>query len=157
MPNEGGVVATQGQIIGTLKEFDPKINSWEVHKRQLKQFFNINNITKDDKRRALLLHSLNEFAFKLLSDLCVPEIAENKSFESLTQLLDDYFSTKKSVWGERYHFYAAKQEKDESLVNWSARVRHLATYCNFNENLPIVLRDKFVFGLANTSLLEKVF
>ena len=50
---------------------------------------------------------------------------------------------------ESYSFHRCFQEENETVSVYSARLRHLASTCNFGEFLNRSLRDQFVCGIRN--------
>ena len=50
---------------------------------------------------------------------------------------------------ERFHFHRRVQAVDESIVEFDAALRKLATYCEFGGALEETLCDQFVCGLRH--------
>lgn len=46
-----------------------------------------------------------------------------------------------------FHFYKRTQNQQESVAQFVAELRWLATHCQFGDNLDEALRDWFVCGL----------
>ena len=64
---------------------------------------------------------------------------------------------KKLILAERYRFYAYEQQDKESLSDYLAELRRLASKCQWSEGyLTDNLRDKFVMGLRNERLLQQL-
>ena len=64
---------------------------------------------------------------------------------------------KKLVLAERYHFYAYKQQDKQSLSDYLAELRRLASSCQWSaEYLADNLRDKFMMGIRNERLLQQL-
>lgn len=143
-------------LYGVQHIFDGKVNNWQVHKKRLGQFFIANNITDNEKKRAVLLNGLAEETFKLLDDLVLPNMAETSTYKDLIKKLDSHFSQEKLVMAERYNFYATRKTRSESYTEYVARLKSLATNCNFGALLATVLRDKFVAGLEAGPVLDKL-
>ncbi|KAJ8916931.1 hypothetical protein NQ315_013403 [Exocentrus adspersus] len=61
-----------------------------------------------------------------------------------------------NVWRERRKFYEAKQEINENVADYYARIRSLAVNCNFQVNLTEVLKDKLISGLKRGPILDWV-
>ncbi|KAF6213787.1 hypothetical protein GE061_011509 [Apolygus lucorum] len=55
-------------IVGRLREFTPA-NDWTIAKPRMNNFFEANGIKKDERKRALMLNSLDESAYKLITGL----------------------------------------------------------------------------------------
>lgn len=56
-------------IIGTLEPFRPDSGKWSVYEKRLQQFYIINGITTDEKKKAYLLTILRAENCDLLWDL----------------------------------------------------------------------------------------
>ena len=76
--------------------------------------------------------------------------------EEITQLLLEHCKPKHLVVVESFNFYNAKQEDGESISNFLVRFKHLASTCEFESFLKRALRDKFVSGLKDDRIQEKV-
>lgn len=144
-------------IFGSIREFNPEINIWDIYKKQLNHFFTANGITEAGKKKAMLLANLSESAYKLLSNLCIPAEPDTKEYKDLVQVLDSHFSPKKSGFAERQKFYTASKISSESLAEWAARVQSLAVDCKFGSELETAIRDKFIMGLEQGPIKDKLF
>ncbi|XP_068748909.1 uncharacterized protein [Montipora capricornis] len=74
---------------------------------------------------------------------------QGKAFEALCELLQEHFKPKGLEVAVSYRFHRCCQEENETVSVHSARLRHLASTCNFGEFLNHSLRDQFVCGLRN--------
>lgn len=149
--------------VGMLSVFNHEINDWVLFKGRLQQWFIANDISEENdkagvKRSAVLLTSLSENSFKLVSDLAFPADLSTLTYLNLIGLLDGHFKQKKCTFAERHKFHIAVQRSDESNGEWAARVRNLASECGFpTSNLDEMLRDRFVLGLNGTAERDKLF
>lgn len=144
-------------VVGNVSEFNPNEGNWNVFKKKLKQFYIANNFKDEDRKRAILLHSVCDETYSLLIDLCSPEEPENVKFEDIIAILDKHYITPRAGFVERCAFYDAKMKQDENLAEWAARVKHLSLNCKFEKMLDMVVRDKFVMGLPAGQIKEKLF
>ncbi|XP_063915487.1 uncharacterized protein K02A2.6-like [Zophobas morio] len=141
--------------VGHLRQF--AINSdWKIFYTQLTQYFVVNNITDDKIQQALLINCCTEESYKLLENLCVPEDPTKKTFRELITLFDKHFVPPKLHFPERYKFYHAVRGRDEEIVEWASRIRHLASKCKFGAELQVVLRDRFIMGLGEGVILDRL-
>ncbi|XP_069359857.1 uncharacterized protein [Maniola hyperantus] len=149
--------------VGLLTVFNHETQEWELYKGRIEQWFLANEI--DDvadksgaKRRAILLSSCAEPTYKLIRDLALPNEVSSLSYAQVVSLLDGHFKAKKCGFAERYKFHSACQGNSESLSEWAARVRGLAKDCSFPAVvLNEMLRDRFVLGMANGKVRERLF
>ena len=59
----------------------------------------------------------------------------DKTFEEITKKLTDHFDPKPLIIVERYHFHKREQASGETLAEYVAELRRLATKCNFGTHL----------------------
>lgn len=63
---------------------------------------------------------------------------------------------RKWIIAERFHFYQRNQLAGESIADYVAALRKLATHCEFEEKLQETLRDKFMCGLRKEATQRKL-
>lgn len=135
-------------------EFVPEFDQWGVYVERLEQHFAANSIP-DEKKVAVLLSSIGASAYSLVRDLCFPKLPKDLKFEELTSLLEKQYGIRVSVWRERCKFYELRQSDGEQISEWYARLRNAATKCGFG-NLNSILTDRFVTGLTNGRILDRI-
>lgn len=138
---------TSTENVGHLREFDPLNSDWSIYKRRNENYFSANEIKDAVRKRAILLNLLSEDAYKLVFDLCLPEEPEKKGYDVLVKLITEHFKPPSSIFAARYKFYRAVKTQNENSREWAARLRSLASPCDFEAGqLELVLRDMFVVG-----------
>ena len=156
-------------VLGSVGEFDPSSEIFTVYCERLEQFFVANNIgqcsedasaeilSAADKRKvAVMISIIGKDTYGVLRDLCSPENPKDKTFEELCEILQQHFKPKRLEVAESYRFHRCVQEEKESISDYSARLRHLASTCNFGEFLNRSLRDQFVCGIRNQATRKKL-
>ncbi|KAJ8912373.1 hypothetical protein NQ315_014740 [Exocentrus adspersus] len=98
-----------------------KSDDWEIYLERLDQHFTANNIGDEKIKTAILLSSIGQESYKLLRDLCIPDLPKTKAFEELCTLLNKQFGVHMSVWRERRKFHHLKQT-DETITEWYAKI-----------------------------------
>ena len=88
-----------------------------------------------------MISVIGKKTYGTLRDLCSPENPRDKTFEQLHELLERHFKPKRLGVAESYRFHRCFQEENEIVSVYSARLRHLASSCNFREFLNRSLRD----------------
>ncbi|CAH1993443.1 unnamed protein product [Acanthoscelides obtectus] len=129
---------------GPVLTFNPKENEWEVFFKRLEQYFIVHGVTEEADKRAHLLYSLSEEAYILLENLCMPQKPEETPYQDIVQLLSNYYGKTAVVWVERQKFYSASKSGNETALEWSVRLKGLARYCSFGQQLESKLTDIFV-------------
>ncbi|VVC35786.1 Integrase, catalytic core,Aspartic peptidase domain,Ribonuclease H-like domain,Retrotransposon gag [Cinara cedri] len=141
--------------LGSLAQFNVNIDTWQIYQEQLDRFLEVNKI-KNDFQKSALLSSIGQDAYKLLRDLCTPQLPKEKTFEELCSLMENHFTPKINIFRERNNFYAASQHDGESVADFTARLKNLSTKCSFGANLESILIDKFVFGLKSGKIKDRI-
>ena len=161
--------AMASHVLGSVGEFDPNSEIFTVYCERLEQFFVANNIghcpadaspetiTAADKRKvAVMISIIGKDTYGVLRDLCSPGNPKDKTFKELCEILQQHFKPKRLEVAESYRFHRCFQEENESISEYSARLRHLASTCNFGEFLNRSLRDQFVCGVRNQATRKKL-
>ena len=86
-----------------------------------------------------------------MRDLLLPQQPKDKSLDELMGTLKRHFEPKPVVIAERFHFHRRGQGVDESVAEYVAELRKLATHCRFGGYLEEALRDRLVCGLREES------
>ena len=102
-----------------------------------------------------MISVIGKKTYSILRDLCSPVNPKDKTFEQLCELLQQHFKPKRLEVAESYRFHRCFQEDNETVSVYSARLRHLASTCNFGEFLNRCLRDQFVCGIRNPATRKK--
>ena len=140
---------------GKLQEFRPESDSIKSYLQRVTLYFEANEIDAK-KQVAVLLSSIGAPIYTLLSDLLVPATPGEKSLEAISKALLDHFEPKRSIITERFHFHKRDQTATESIAQYDAALRKLATHCEFKGNLEETLRDRFVCGLRHEAIQRRL-
>ena len=74
----------------------------------------------------------------------------------LKEVLKNHFEPKPLVITERFYFHRCNQLSTESIAEYMAELRKLATHCNFRNYPNEALRDCLVCGLVNHNIQRKL-
>lgn len=105
------------------------------------------------KSAPILITAISSDVYVLLRGLW--KTPANCTYAEMSELLKTHFAAQKCIYRERTKFYNAKQADGEPVSKWLSRIKQLAMYCEFEEMLDNVLRDKFITGLAKGPILDK--
>ena len=146
--------------LGKIEEFDPASTNINRYLERLEQYFIANSVPADTgerfKRRATLISVIGSKAYDVLSDLCSPESPSEKTYDNLATILKDHFASKRLLIAERYRFHNCIQLEGEGVSTFAAKLKHLASTCNFGTHLSQALRDRLVCGLRNKEIQKKL-
>lgn len=141
-------------IISYLADFQVG-EDWDLYAERLDQFFVANNIP-EPRWVAVLITKLGAEAYKILRDLCDPDTPKTKTFDELCTILKGQFAPKISAFKERVEFYNLRQNDNEVISEWFARIKSKAIHCKFGANLDDKIKDKFVTGLVGGPIMDKM-
>lgn len=144
------------QFIGILNPFDYKSTEWSIFKCRLVQFLKVNKVEETCKSAILITH-LSDETYRLVRNLAYPKEVDELSFSQLVNLLDSHFKQRQTSFADRAKFYGAVRSPGESLGDWAARLRGLASYCDFGAALESNVTDRFVLGLGPGPERDKLF
>ena len=134
--------------IGTMQEFQPGSEPITAYLERLKAFLDANEIA-DDKRASVLISTIGHKTYAVLRSLMAPATPQSKAFDVLEQALKKHYEPKPLIIAERDIFNQRSQFAGESVAEYVAELRRLASTCNFGKFLDDALRDRLVCGLRN--------
>ena len=134
--------------IGTLSEFIPEKETISAYLERVELFFTANGIG-EEKQPPVLLTAIGRETYALLRNLLAPDKPSAKTFAQLKVVLQRHFDPKPLVIAERFCFHRRCQQVGESIAEYIAELRRLATNCEFGEYLEQALRDRLVCGLKH--------
>ena len=142
-------------VYGSIEAYSYNSDSFTEWIERLEQWFIANDITAAGKKRALLLSYIGSRGYKLIRSLSQNEPTK-KTYDELKKLLLDHMNPKPNEIAQRYVFYKRDRRAGESVKDHVAELRKLSEHCNFESNLEENLRDKFVCGLNDEKVQQKL-
>ena len=142
-------------IIGSLSEFHQGSEKIEEYLERVQLYFEANGI-KEEKQVAVLLTVIGSATYALLSSLLAPAKPRDKTFQQLAETLRQHFNPKPLIIAERFHFHKRDQAPGESIGEYLAELRRLATHCNFGDFLDQALRDRLVCGIRHQGTQKRL-
>ena len=136
----------ESRNFGQLEEFNPRTDSWQAYVERANLYFQANGIS-EEKQLPVFLSSIGGKTYGLLRNLLAPTLPKDKPLDEVIAVLKKHFDPKPAVIAERFKFHKRDQLPGESLADYIAELRRLATHCEFGEYLNDALRDRLVCGL----------
>ena len=134
----------------TMEQFVPG-TSFSVYVVKLKAYFCVNEVPEQSKVNVLITLLPGVVVEKLIS-LCEPEGFHGKNIDELLALIQNFYNPRKNVILERFEFNKNKQEVNEPVKDFIIKLKKSATNCKFETFLDDMLRDRFIFGVKDTSV-----
>ena len=105
----------------------------------------------------MLLSIVGGKIYSLLSELLSDHLAPDKpSSKTFTGALQKHFEPKPVIIAERFQFHRRNQAANESVAEYEAELRRLATHCAFGNYLGEAIRDRIVCGLCSESIQKRL-
>ena len=143
-------------IIGSIQEFNPEKDRIKPYLERVALFLKANKFAADDQV-PVFLTVIGGRSYSLLRDLLSPVKPEDATMETIiVETLSKHYDPKPLVTAERFHFHKRNQAPGESVTEYMAELRRLATHCNFGTNLDATLCDRLVGGLRSEAMQRKL-
>ena len=84
------------------------------------------------------------------------DVPSTRTFQQLTDALRNHLKPRKLVVVERFRFHKRQQRDGETVSQFEAELRSLASTCVFGEFLGGAIRDQLVCGIRNESTQQKL-
>lgn len=123
-------------------EFCLEKDDWGIFTERLEIYFKAKDIPTA-KEALTALTKFDEDAYKLLKNLCAPKKPVELTYAEIKKYMKDQLKPAPSEVMERCNFNQAKQEQNESIADFTAKLKKFSLSCNFKD-LNTALRDQFV-------------
>lgn len=141
---------------GHLNEFRPGSDRLSVYLERFELYCTTNSVPQD-KKVPLFLTVIGGQVYTLLHDLCAPESPVNLDYAAIVEKLKAHFEPKPTnVLTHRYTFHRRNQGPSESIADYVAELRRLASLCDFGAFLDQALRDRLVFGMSSETIQKRL-
>ena len=125
---------------------------WNKWKKSFVYYIEASGITNDVQKRNTLLHLVGietQEIFETFQD------TGNTYYQAVTKL-HEHFNVNKNISYERSVFRDAKQETNQSLDQFITRLRKLATYCEYGNNVNDEITDQVIHTCRSTKLQTRL-
>ena len=145
-------------IYAKFAAFDPDEDNWSEYAERLDMALVVNGVddADADKKRAILLTACGKKTFALLKALSAPNKPSEVNFADFCKSLSEHCQPKPSVIMERFKFHTRTRRHDESVTEYVAALRKVASQCEFGGELETNIQDRLVCGIANAGMQRKM-
>lgn len=102
-----------------------------------------------EKKRSTLL-AVMPTTYRVLKNLIAPGKPGDKLYADIVKTLTNHFGPAPSEAVQRFKFNSHSRKPGESVATYVAELRALAEFCNFEDKLENMLRDRLVCGINDT-------
>lgn len=129
------------------------VNNWKISLSQPER-----RKKSSEEKCAIALNLIGEEAFDLL-DLSGLEEVDKRSYDTVIEAYEKYFTPKKNIVYERYVFYTRNQKENEPFDLFYAECRKLARNCEFvggAQAMNELVRNRLVLGTVHPEPQEQL-
>lgn len=119
---------------GQIVAFHPESDSIKAY-RECVQLYFVANKTPEDVQVPIFLSWTGVPTYSLLSDLLAPSAPSSKSLQVNSEAQCNHFEPKQVVIAQHFYFHKCDQSEGESIADYDAKLRNLASHCNFGDYL----------------------
>ena len=105
---------------------------------------------------AALRSIVGKNTYAVLKDLSKPATPNDKTYAQLCDLMKDHYQPKTIEVAETFKFHWCHQQEGEAINSFAARLRGMASTCNFGTFSVRALRDQFVSGIKSREIQKKL-
>ena len=87
-----------------------------------------------------------------LKTLLAPTLVTAKTFAEIAKVVQDHVQPKPSVIMRRFRFNTCSRNQGESITAFVARLRELASHCEYGDTAAQLIRDRLVCGIRDDRL-----
>ena len=94
--------------------------------------------------------------YSTLRNLLAPAKPKDTQFTDMVRILEKHYNPRPLEIAQSFHFGTRDQKSGESVSDHVLALKRLAVHCNYGEYLNRALRDRFVCGLNNPKIQNKL-
>ncbi|GFO45821.1 Pol polyprotein [Plakobranchus ocellatus] len=141
------------------RKFSFRPEEWPEWSTEFKRFRTAGKLHLEDGeiQRDTLIYCMWQEAEKIYRTLQFDGEGEtDTNFDCLMGKFTKYFIPKRSIIYERSQFQERKQRETETIEEFYRVLRDLVRHCNYGAEEDSIIRDRFVVGLTDQKLKEKL-
>ena len=143
-------------LYGSLFQYNSEEHSWSEYVEIYGHYFTANKIEDDKIKVSILCANVGPKTYHVIKNLCLPAKPEAKTFKELTDTVKNHFKPKISEANASLIFGTRIRKKGETVQVFAAELRRLASACNYGAHLQRALRDRFIAGINDEAMQEKI-
>lgn len=146
---------TDKGIIGSIECFVLG-EDFKLYAERLEHFYILNKIDDEKQKIAILASFGGGDLYKVLNKLVAPKKVSECTYKAILERLTAHFQPTRNVIAESFKFYKRDQLQTESIPEYIIELKSLAESCDFDNFLDRALKDKFVCGLSDGKIQQRL-
>ena len=129
---------------------------WSVYAERLEHYFVANDVAAEDKKRAILLSMCGPSTYVLIRSLVTLPKPTDFSFKDLVEKVGKYHNPQPSAVVQCFKFNSQMWQLGETVAAYVAELKKLSEFCEFGGALDETLRDRIVWGIADSRVQHRL-
>ena len=160
---------TSSGLSSRVAEFIAELEMFNANVERMEMFFMANNIFETtgegstqanrvvaERKQAMFLTEVGAKLYSTLSNLLAPTKPKATRFVDTVRVLKKHYNPKLLEIARSFHFGTRNQKSGEFVGDYVLALKKLAVHCNYGEFLDQALPDRFVCGLSNPKIQNKL-
>ena len=141
---------------GSIGEYRSDVEEWSAYAERLEHYFAANEVADGGKKRAILLSVCGPSTYGLIRSLVSPQKATDFSYTEIVEKVNRYYNPRPSAVVQRFKFNSRSCQPGETVAAYVAELRKLSEFCEFADTLDEMLRDRLVWGIADSRIQHRL-
>ena len=101
---------------------------------------------------------MEQKAYKILKNIVALNKATDVNFKNLVSVMTSHFSQPPTEIIQRFCFNSRVRKQEETIAAYIAklRLRALSEYCNYGDNLELMLHDRLVCSINDPQIQKRL-
>ena len=145
------------KLVGKLEEYIPG-DDLEDYFERVENYFELNEMKPEHavRKKLILLNYIGSVVYAQLKKLLAPQKIKDVSYAIIENKLKSYYCKTKHAITEHFKFNKRNQQNGEKAIDYAVELQSMAQKCEFGTFLDTALRDRFVAGLRNPFVQQKL-
>ena len=141
---------------GKIPSFNEEEEDWDSYQERLECFFKVNK-TDNEVKVAVLIMGLSARQYQIVKNLVAPDTPSDKGYTELIAIIQKHYGGGRNARAERTKFRNVFRKENESIQEYSVRLKQAVRHCKFDSNLDQMLVDQLIAGVRSPSITNKLF
>jgi len=133
---------------GRVEQFKVENDDWISYMEQLEFYFEANDVTTDEKKRAILLSVCGSEVYRIARNLMQPVKLSDTDYKDLVKA--------KSATMQRAKFNMAMRKSGHSVSDFICELNSIAEHCDFGVQLGRMIADRLLVGLNHQRIQTRL-
>lgn len=143
--------------MSNIRPFDiTRPHEWKGWSKLLQFNFTAMRIKENEMKRAHFFSICGEPLYNLASNILHPREVDEVAYPEIIQALNDHFKPQVNEVAAYYRFHHCNQKVDQSVNEFVAELRKLATDCNFRVVQDDMIRNQLVCGIRDVQVRSRL-